>query len=53
MAVWPTDIELLLDLAKQISWDYGELLENPGTTLRSLFISEPNGFTNLSTSGSL
>lgn len=36
--------KLLLDLAKQTSQDYGELLANPGITLRSLFISDPYGF---------
>lgn len=37
-------MQKLLDLAKQTSQDYGELLANPGITLRSLFISDPYGF---------
>lgn len=31
-------------VVKQTSQDYGELLANPGITLRSLFISDPCGF---------
>ncbi|XP_008320402.1 thioredoxin-dependent peroxide reductase, mitochondrial [Cynoglossus semilaevis] len=36
-------IPLLSDLTKQISRDYGVLLENPGIALRGLFIIDPNG----------
>ncbi|XP_029926847.1 thioredoxin-dependent peroxide reductase, mitochondrial [Myripristis murdjan] len=36
-------IPLLADLTKQISRDYGVLLENPGIALRGLFIIDPNG----------
>ncbi|XP_006831465.1 PREDICTED: thioredoxin-dependent peroxide reductase, mitochondrial isoform X2 [Chrysochloris asiatica] len=37
------NIPLLSDLTKQISRDYGVLLENPGLALRGLFIIDPNG----------
>ncbi|XP_043911919.1 thioredoxin-dependent peroxide reductase, mitochondrial isoform X2 [Protopterus annectens] len=37
------NIPLLSDLTKQISRDYGVLLENPGIALRGLFIIDPNG----------
>uniref|UniRef100_UPI0037E752B7 thioredoxin-dependent peroxide reductase, mitochondrial n=1 Tax=Semicossyphus pulcher TaxID=241346 RepID=UPI0037E752B7 len=36
-------IPLLSDLNKQISRDYGVLLEGPGIALRGLFIIDPNG----------
>ncbi|XP_069001298.1 thioredoxin-dependent peroxide reductase, mitochondrial [Embiotoca jacksoni] len=36
-------IPLLSDLTKQISRDYGVLLEAPGIALRGLFIIDPNG----------
>ncbi|XP_057703937.1 thioredoxin-dependent peroxide reductase, mitochondrial [Corythoichthys intestinalis] len=36
-------IPLLADLNKQISRDYGVLLENPGIALRGLFIIDPSG----------
>ncbi|XP_069468030.1 thioredoxin-dependent peroxide reductase, mitochondrial [Ambystoma mexicanum] len=36
-------ISLLSDLTKQISRDYGVLLEGPGIALRGLFIIDPNG----------
>ncbi|XP_053188423.1 thioredoxin-dependent peroxide reductase, mitochondrial [Scomber japonicus] len=36
-------IPLLSDLNKQISRDYGVLLENPGIALRGLFIIDPSG----------
>ncbi|KAF7669945.1 hypothetical protein LDENG_00115230 [Lucifuga dentata] len=36
-------IPLLSDLNKQISKDYGVLLEGPGIALRGLFIIDPNG----------
>ncbi|XP_007469640.1 PREDICTED: thioredoxin-dependent peroxide reductase, mitochondrial isoform X2 [Lipotes vexillifer] len=36
-------ITLLSDLTKQISRDYGVLLEGPGLALRGLFIIDPNG----------
>ncbi|XP_012708497.2 thioredoxin-dependent peroxide reductase, mitochondrial [Fundulus heteroclitus] len=36
-------IPLLSDLSKQISRDYGVLLESPGIALRGLFIIDPNG----------
>ncbi|KAM4591742.1 thioredoxin-dependent peroxide reductase, mitochondrial [Odontesthes bonariensis] len=36
-------IPLLSDLNKQISRDYGVLLESPGIALRGLFIIDPNG----------
>ncbi|XP_061692884.1 thioredoxin-dependent peroxide reductase, mitochondrial isoform X2 [Syngnathoides biaculeatus] len=36
-------IPLLADLSKQISRDYGVLLEDPGIALRGLFIIDPNG----------
>ncbi|XP_026869961.2 thioredoxin-dependent peroxide reductase, mitochondrial [Electrophorus electricus] len=36
-------IPLLSDLNKQISRDYGVLLEGPGIALRGLFIVDPNG----------
>ncbi|XP_034040201.1 thioredoxin-dependent peroxide reductase, mitochondrial [Thalassophryne amazonica] len=36
-------IPLLSDLNKQISRDYGVLLETPGIALRGLFIIDPNG----------
>jgi alkyl hydroperoxide reductase subunit AhpC len=34
---------LLADMTKQISRDYGVLLENAGHTLRGLFLIDPNG----------
>uniref|UniRef100_A0A803J5Q6 Thioredoxin-dependent peroxide reductase, mitochondrial n=1 Tax=Xenopus tropicalis TaxID=8364 RepID=A0A803J5Q6_XENTR len=37
------NIPLLSDLNKQISRDYGVLLETPGIALRGLFIIDPNG----------
>uniref|UniRef100_A0A8D0MIB8 Thioredoxin-dependent peroxide reductase, mitochondrial n=1 Tax=Sus scrofa TaxID=9823 RepID=A0A8D0MIB8_PIG len=37
------NIALLSDLTKQISRDYGVLLEGPGLALRGLFIIDPNG----------
>ncbi|XP_074142980.1 thioredoxin-dependent peroxide reductase, mitochondrial isoform X1 [Sminthopsis crassicaudata] len=37
------NITLLSDLTKQISRDYGVLLEGPGLALRGLFIIDPNG----------
>ncbi|KAM6182546.1 thioredoxin-dependent peroxide reductase, mitochondrial [Erethizon dorsatum] len=37
------NIALLSDLTKQISRDYGVLLEGPGIALRGLFIIDPNG----------
>ncbi|XP_069755985.1 thioredoxin-dependent peroxide reductase, mitochondrial [Narcine bancroftii] len=37
------NIPLLSDLTKQISRDYGVLLENPGIALRGLFIIDVNG----------
>ncbi|XP_075390168.1 thioredoxin-dependent peroxide reductase, mitochondrial [Tenrec ecaudatus] len=37
------NIPLLSDLTKQISRDYGVLLESPGLALRGLFIIDPNG----------
>ncbi|XP_051837490.1 thioredoxin-dependent peroxide reductase, mitochondrial isoform X1 [Antechinus flavipes] len=37
------NIALLSDLNKQISRDYGVLLEGPGLALRGLFIIDPNG----------
>ncbi|XP_038677141.1 thioredoxin-dependent peroxide reductase, mitochondrial isoform X2 [Scyliorhinus canicula] len=37
------NIPLLSDLTKQISRDYGVLLENAGIALRGLFIIDPNG----------
>uniref|UniRef100_A0A8D2K1W3 Thioredoxin-dependent peroxide reductase, mitochondrial n=1 Tax=Theropithecus gelada TaxID=9565 RepID=A0A8D2K1W3_THEGE len=37
------NIALLSDLTKQISRDYGVLLEGPGLALRRLFIIDPNG----------
>ncbi|XP_019341460.2 thioredoxin-dependent peroxide reductase, mitochondrial [Alligator mississippiensis] len=37
------NIPLLSDLTKQISRDYGVLLEGPGLALRGLFIIDPNG----------
>ncbi|XP_018431058.1 PREDICTED: thioredoxin-dependent peroxide reductase, mitochondrial-like [Nanorana parkeri] len=37
------NIPLLSDLTKQISRDYGVLLETPGIALRGLFIIDPNG----------
>ncbi|XP_006880848.1 PREDICTED: thioredoxin-dependent peroxide reductase, mitochondrial-like isoform X2 [Elephantulus edwardii] len=37
------NIPLLSDLTKQISRDYGVLLEGPGIALRGLFIINPNG----------
>ncbi|XP_073451883.1 thioredoxin-dependent peroxide reductase, mitochondrial [Aquarana catesbeiana] len=37
------NIPLLSDLTKQISRDYGVLLENPGIALRGLFLIDPNG----------
>lgn len=37
------NIMLLSDLTKQISRDYGVLLEEPGLALRGLFIIDPNG----------
>uniref|UniRef100_V9L0N4 Thioredoxin-dependent peroxide reductase, mitochondrial n=1 Tax=Callorhinchus milii TaxID=7868 RepID=V9L0N4_CALMI len=37
------NIPLLSDLTKQISRDYGVLLENPGIALRGLFIIDPRG----------
>uniref|UniRef100_A0A8C5QHP3 Thioredoxin-dependent peroxide reductase, mitochondrial n=1 Tax=Leptobrachium leishanense TaxID=445787 RepID=A0A8C5QHP3_9ANUR len=37
------NIPLLSDLNKQISRDYGVLLETPGIALRGLFIVDPNG----------
>ncbi|XP_032705711.1 thioredoxin-dependent peroxide reductase, mitochondrial-like [Lontra canadensis] len=37
------NIALLSDLNKQISRDYGVLLEGPGIALRGLFIIDPNG----------
>lgn len=36
-------IPLLADLNKQISRDYGVLLEDAGIALRGLFIIDPNG----------
>uniref|UniRef100_A0A672NHH6 Thioredoxin-dependent peroxide reductase, mitochondrial n=1 Tax=Sinocyclocheilus grahami TaxID=75366 RepID=A0A672NHH6_SINGR len=36
-------IPLLADLTKQVSRDYGVLLEGPGIALRGLFIIDPNG----------
>uniref|UniRef100_A0AAR2M330 Thioredoxin-dependent peroxide reductase, mitochondrial n=1 Tax=Pygocentrus nattereri TaxID=42514 RepID=A0AAR2M330_PYGNA len=36
-------IPLLADLNKQVSRDYGVLLEGPGIALRGLFIIDPNG----------
>ncbi|KAM9134722.1 thioredoxin-dependent peroxide reductase, mitochondrial isoform 2-T2 [Pangshura tecta] len=39
----PVNIPLLSDLTKQISRDYGVLLEGPGLALRGLFIIDPNG----------
>ncbi|XP_034537263.1 thioredoxin-dependent peroxide reductase, mitochondrial [Notolabrus celidotus] len=36
-------IPLLSDLNKQISRDYGVLLEGPGIALRGLFLIDPNG----------
>ncbi|AWP14350.1 putative thioredoxin-dependent peroxide reductase mitochondrial isoform 2 [Scophthalmus maximus] len=36
-------IPLLSDLNKQVSRDYGVLLEGPGIALRGLFIIDPNG----------
>ncbi|XP_056147315.1 thioredoxin-dependent peroxide reductase, mitochondrial [Lampris incognitus] len=36
-------IPLLADLNKEISRDYGVLLEGPGIALRGLFIIDPNG----------
>ncbi|XP_055976954.1 thioredoxin-dependent peroxide reductase, mitochondrial [Sorex fumeus] len=39
----PMNIMLLSDLTKQISRDYGVLLEEPGLALRGLFIIDPNG----------
>ncbi|KAI4812443.1 hypothetical protein KUCAC02_023830 [Chaenocephalus aceratus] len=36
-------IPLLSDLNKQISKDYGVLLEGPGIALRGLFLIDPNG----------
>ncbi|XP_074502901.1 thioredoxin-dependent peroxide reductase, mitochondrial isoform X1 [Sebastes fasciatus] len=36
-------IPLLSDLNKQISRDYGVLLEDPGIALRGLFVIDPNG----------
>lgn len=37
------NIPVLSDLTKQISRDYGVLLEGPGIALRGLFIIDPNG----------
>ncbi|KAF1522289.1 Thioredoxin-dependent peroxide reductase, mitochondrial, partial [Eudyptes sclateri] len=37
------NIPILSDLTKQISRDYGVLLEGPGIALRGLFIIDPNG----------
>ncbi|KAM8928107.1 thioredoxin-dependent peroxide reductase, mitochondrial-like [Lycaon pictus] len=37
------NIALLSDLTKQISREYGVLLEGPGIALRGLFITDPNG----------
>uniref|UniRef100_A0A672TLN3 Thioredoxin-dependent peroxide reductase, mitochondrial n=1 Tax=Strigops habroptila TaxID=2489341 RepID=A0A672TLN3_STRHB len=37
------NIPVLSDLSKQISRDYGVLLEGPGIALRGLFIIDPNG----------
>ncbi|KAF3827963.1 hypothetical protein GH733_001198, partial [Mirounga leonina] len=37
------NIALLSDLTKQISRDYGVLLEGPSVALRGLFIIDPNG----------
>nr|XP_008117747.1 PREDICTED: thioredoxin-dependent peroxide reductase, mitochondrial [Anolis carolinensis] len=37
------NIPLLSDITKQISRDYGVLLEGPGLALRGLFIIDPNG----------
>ncbi|XP_050098866.1 peroxiredoxin-2 [Anopheles aquasalis] len=37
------DYPLLADLTKQISADYGVLLEDAGISLRGLFIIDPNG----------
>ncbi|MGH0115885.1 UNVERIFIED_CONTAM: hypothetical protein FKN15_054241 [Acipenser sinensis] len=37
------NIPLLSDLNKQVSRDYGVLLEGPGIALRGLFIIDPNG----------
>ncbi|KAG9275519.1 thioredoxin-dependent peroxide reductase, mitochondrial [Astyanax mexicanus] len=37
------NIPLLADLNKQVSRDYGVLLEGPGIALRGLFIIDPNG----------
>ncbi|XP_072480053.1 thioredoxin-dependent peroxide reductase, mitochondrial [Notamacropus eugenii] len=37
------NIPLLSDLTKQISRDYGVLLEGPGVALRGLFLIDPNG----------
>lgn len=39
----PLNIPLLADLTKQISKDYGVLLEDAGHTLRGLFIIDGNG----------
>ncbi|ELW63915.1 Thioredoxin-dependent peroxide reductase, mitochondrial [Tupaia chinensis] len=36
------NITLLSDLTKQISRDYGVLLEGPGLALRGIFIIDPN-----------
>ncbi|XP_038614538.1 thioredoxin-dependent peroxide reductase, mitochondrial [Tachyglossus aculeatus] len=37
------NIAVMSDLTKQISRDYGVLLEGPGLALRGLFIIDPNG----------
>ncbi|KAH0623703.1 hypothetical protein JD844_006770 [Phrynosoma platyrhinos] len=37
------NIPLLSDITKQISRDYGVLLEAPGLALRGLFVIDPNG----------
>ena len=39
----PLEHTSLLDLTKQIAWDYGVLLEGSGITIRDLFIIDLNG----------
>ena len=49
----PIKIPLLSDLTKQISRDYGVLLEDKGITTRSCFLIDPKGIVRLATSQDL